>query len=141
MVPLGFVGWICMQSGFVTQLLTFIFAENSALQSGSSLYVANAFIAIVSFFSSLIGMYFVAFSKEKVEDEMLQRIRLDSFMFSALVQLVSIITGFILMILLKEPGPEGMLFFFIAIVFLFWLCFIVRFNYILHIRLTRLNNG
>lgn len=43
MVPLGFVGWICMQSGFVTQLLTFIFAENSALQSGSSLYVANSF--------------------------------------------------------------------------------------------------
>ena len=66
---------------------------------------------------------------------MVQRTRLDSFQFAALVQIIVMIAGFLFMLFVGEPGKEGMIVFFVAAIFLFWLTFIVRFNYILHIRL------
>ena len=133
--PVGFLLWICMQKGLITALLSFLFGESTGEPGHSAYHLVNVIIACISFFSFLGGIYFVTFSKEKVEDEMVQRTRLDSFQFAALAQLIFIIAGFILMVLTEEPNEGGMMLFFISTIFLFWLCFIGRFNYVLHIEL------
>ncbi len=66
---------------------------------------------------------------------MVQHTRLESFQFAALVQLISIILSFLSMLILGEPGEGGLMLFFIILIFLFWLSFIFRFNYTLHIKL------
>jgi hypothetical protein len=38
------------------------------------------------------------------------------------------------MLLYKEPEKEGMMFFFVTAIFLFWLSFIARFNYVIHFK-------
>jgi len=139
--PIGFALWICMQLGFVTKMLIFLFGGSSATQSNSPYHIANVCIAILSFFSFVAGIYFCTFSKEKVEDEMVQRTRLDSFQFAAFAQIVFIIISFLFMLLFKEPSEGGLMLFFITTIFLFWLCFIFRFNYILYIKIIRLGKS
>lgn len=139
--PIGFALWNCMQFGFVTKVLIFLFGESSVTQSNTPYHIINVCVAIVCFFSFLAGIYLVTFSKEKVEDEMVQRTRLDSFQFAALAQIIFIIISFLFMFLFKEPGEAGLMLFFIATIFLFWLCFIGRFNYILHIKIIRLSKS
>ena len=138
--PIGFALWICMQFGYVTKVLIFLYGESSETQN-SSYHIVNVCVAILSFFSFLIGIYFVTFSKEKLEDEMVQRTRLDSFQFAALAQIIFIIISFLFMLLFKEPGEGGLMLFFITAIFLFWLCFIGRFNFILHIKIIRLSKS
>jgi len=133
--PIGLVLWFSMQWGVVPRILSFVFGESTGGQNSSPYYLAHVIVTIISFFSFLGGVYFVTFSKEKIEDEMVQRTRLDSFQFAALVQIVFIIIGFLAMVLFKDPGMEGLMLFFIGVIFLFWLCFIGRFNYILHIKI------
>jgi hypothetical protein len=135
--PLGFALWLFMQFGYVTKLLMLIFGEHEVGSTSSTYHVVKAIIGIGSFFSFLGGIYFIAFSREKVEDEMVQRTRLDSFQFAAFVQIVVIIAGFLLMLFAGEPGDGGLMLFFVVLLFLFWLSFIGRFNYILHIRLRQ----
>ena len=139
--PIGFAVWICMQFGYVTKVLFFLFGESSATQNNSSYHLVNVCFAILSFFFFLAGIYFVTFSKEKVEDEMVQRTRLDSFQFAALAQIIFIIISFLFMLIFKEPGEGGLMLFFIITIFLFWLCFIGRFNFILHIKIIRLSKS
>ena len=130
--PLGFAFWLAMQLGYITKVLNFLFGEPA---TGSSYHIVNVIVAIISFFSFLIGIYFVAFSKEKIEDEMVQRTRLDSFQFAALTQIIFTISGFLFMLYAGDPGESGLMLFFIVLVFLFWLSFIGRFNFILHVKL------
>lgn len=132
--PLGFCIWLAMQSGLTKEILLYFFNEGD-----STIQTINVIIAILSFFSFLAGIYFLAFSKEKVEDEMIQKTRLDSFQFAAIVQIVCIILGFLSILLYKEPGEGGLMIFFIALLFIFWGSFIGRFNYIIHIRLKQWN--
>lgn len=123
-----------MQLGYVTKVLVSIFGEPKI---PSPYHVVNITVAIISFFSFLAGVYFVTFSKEKIEDEMVQRTRLDSFQFAALMQIISIICGFLFVLFAGDPGESGMMLFFILLVFLFWVFFIGRFNYILHVKLRQ----
>ena len=139
--PIGFTLWICMQFGYVIKVLIFLFGESSAAQNNSTYHIMNVCVAILSFFSFLVGMYFVTFSKENVEDEMVQRTRLDSFQFAALAQIIFIIISFLFMLLFKEPGEGELMLFLITTIFLFWLCFIGRFNFILHIKIIRLGKS
>ena len=48
-------------------------------------------------------MYLIAFSKESVEDEMVQRTRLDSFQFAVLVQIIVTTLGFLSVFFAGEP--------------------------------------
>lgn len=134
MAPLGFGLWLSMQLGLTKKILLFFLSNGHA-----AIHPINAIVAIASFFSFVMGMYFLAFSKEKVEDEMVQRTRLDSFQFAAFVQIICVIVGFIFMGLYKEPGEERLMLFFIVLLFIFWLSFIGRFNYTIHIRIKQLN--
>lgn len=132
--PLGLGLWIAMQLGYVKSLLVYMFGQLKTDYVGSAYYFINVSAAIIGFFCFLAGLYFISFSREKVEDEMVQKTRLDSFQFAALTQIIVTVAGFVLMVFAGDPGESGMMLFFIALVFLFWLSFICRFNYILHIK-------
>ena len=132
--PLGFSLWLVMQLGYIKSLLIFVFGQQNGSYEWSAYHIVNIAAAILGFFSFLSGLYFVSFSKEKVEDEMVQKTRLDSFQFAAFLQIIVTIAGFLFIMLAGDPGESGMMLFFIVLVFLFWLSFIGRFNYILHVK-------
>lgn len=131
---LGFCLWLAMQLGYLKGLLISVFGQFTGSYEGSVYHIVNIAAAILGFFSFLAGLYFVSFSKEKVEDEMVQKTRLDSFQFAAFLQIIVTIAGFLFMLFAGDPGESGMMLFIILIVFLFWLSFIGRFNYILHVK-------
>ncbi len=124
MAPLGFGLWLCMQLHITNWFYAFInLKEITTVTDGigrSSYATINTVIAIISFFSFLAGMYFLSFSKEKVEDEMISKLRLSSFQFAALCQLLFFIFAFAYMaISKKEPDGDGGL-------SLFFLCAILN---------------
>ncbi len=132
--PIGFALWLCMQFGLVTKLLTFLFGQKLNVQNLGWYHYANVFVAVIGFFGFLFGLYFLIFSKEKVEDEMIQKTRLESFLFAAFLQLVYIILGFVIMIIYKEPHDNGLMVFFVIAIFLFWISFICKFHFALKIK-------
>ena len=124
--PTGFFIWIAMQIGWVTEISQFIGLSNPKL--------LNMSFAILGFFSFLFGTYALAFSKEKIEDEMIKNIRLESFQFAALLQIVFLIIGLIWIGFMKSPPKDvGLMLFFIIAIFIFWIIYIIRFNYIVHV--------
>ncbi len=127
--PLGFSLWLLMQFGVITKVLIVIYGESTSPTVASLYHSINVIAATIGFISFLAGMYFVSFSKEKVEDEMINKIRLDSFQFAALVQIIFTIVGFVSMILLGSPNEGLLMLFFIAALFLFWLSYIAKFNF------------
>lgn len=124
--PTGFLLWIAMQIGWITEISNFIGFSNPKL--------LNMSCAIIGFFSFLLGTYALAFSKERVEDEMIKNVRLESFQFAALLQIIFLIIGLIWIGFMKNPPKDtGLMLFFILIIFIFWITYISRFNYIVHI--------
>jgi hypothetical protein len=134
MAPVGLLGWLLMQMGWIKKMLVLLFDLSADQLLTRNL---NTLAAAVSFFYFLAGIYMVSFSREKIEDEMVQRTRLESFQFAAVMQLLAVILGFAFMAVYKEPREGGMMLFFISLVGLFWLSFIGRFNYILHLKLRQ----
>ena len=134
LAPLGFCLWFLMQRRYIEKLLIAVFGQQSGNYQWSSYHIVNIIAAVLGFMSFLVGIYFVAFSKERIEDEMVQKTRVDSFQFAAFLQIIVMIIGFLLMVFLGDPGESGMLLFFVSLVLLFWIVFIGRFNYILHLK-------
>jgi uncharacterized membrane protein YgdD (TMEM256/DUF423 family) len=123
--PLGLFIWVAMQVGWITDFIRFIGFTNQK--------PINMIFAILGFFSFLLGTYAIAFSKEKIEDEMIKTIRLESFQFSAFLQIVILVVGFIGIGFMERPPKEaGLLLFFIGVILMFWIIYIIRFNYIVH---------
>ncbi len=124
--PTGFFLWIAMQIGWIAELSKLIgFSESKLL---------NMSCAILGFFCFLFGMYALAFSKEKTEDEMIKNVRLESFQFAAFLQIIVLIIGLIWIGFMKNPPHDaGLMLFFILTIFIFWVTYISRFNYIVHI--------
>ncbi|HEX6915953.1 MAG TPA: hypothetical protein VF145_11970 [Chitinophagaceae bacterium] len=134
--PAGLTLWILMQRGYILKMLVFGFGAPSV--AGEAAYhIVEVVAAVTGFFCFLAGIYFLAFSREKVDDEMVQRIRLESFLFAAAVQIIFLIAGFLWMLFAGDPAESGMMVFFIALIALFWLSFIARFNYVLHFKYWR----
>jgi hypothetical protein len=132
--PLGFCLWIAMQLGYIKSFLIYFFGRLDGSYEWSAYHIVNIAAAVLGFLSFLVGLYFVSFSKERVEDEMVQKTRLDSFQFAAFLQIIVTIAGFLFIMFAGDPGESGMMLFFIFLIFLFWLSFIGRFNYILHMK-------
>ena len=127
--PLGFFLWIAIQIGWIAEISQIIGFSNPTL--------LNMTFAILGFFSFFFGSYALAFSQEKFEDEMIKSIRLESFQFAALVQIIILFIGLIWIGFLKNPPKDaGMLLFCIITIFMFWIIYIVRFNYIVHFSFT-----
>lgn len=131
--PLGFSLCLIMQLGYIKTMLTYIFGQIGGDYEWPVYHIVNVAAAVLGFFSFLAGLYFVSFSREKVEDEMVQKTRLDSFQFAAFLQIIVTIAGFLFITIAGDPGEGRMMLFFIVLVFLFWLTFIGRFNYVLHV--------
>ncbi len=134
MAPLGFLLWLLMQKGYINKLLAYCFGQPVPGDDRTWFQLVNIVAAILGFFALLTGLYFIAFSKEKVEDEMVQSTRLQSFQFAAFLQIIVMIAGFLFVLLAGDPGEGGIMLFFVALVLLFWVAFIGRFNYILHFK-------
>ncbi len=132
--PVGFCLWLVMQLGYIKRLLIGVFGQLDGKYEWSVYHIINIIIAALGFFSFLAGFYFVSFSKEKVEDEMVQKTRLDSFQFAAFLQIILTIAGFLFILFSGDLSESNMMLFFIVLVFIFWLSFIARFNYILHVK-------
>jgi hypothetical protein len=131
------IGLVLLSLGLLVWILTqkeLIFTE---------LDKTNKVITLtMSFFCFLFGLYFFTFSKEPIEDEYINSIRLKSFQISSLIQMVFFIFSFILMFLFKnEPnGDEGLSTFLLSSIILYWLVYIVSFNYnLISFKRERLN--
>jgi|688.fasta_scaffold233578_2 hypothetical protein len=124
--PFGLFIWISTQLGWY----------NSELNA--SMKVA---ILASSFFSSLFGLYFTIFSKEVVEDEYINSVRLSAFQISSLVQMAYFIISFVLMFLFKnEPnGDGGLSLFFLYAITIFWVTYLAAFNITLIVNKIKFN--
>lgn len=130
--PLGLFVWLCIQFGLFSQLL----AHLSSNEEYSGVFRSLTFIiAALSLLGFLLGLIFISFSKEKVEDEMIQRIRVESFQIAALVQILFVFSIFTGMIIFGSPNEGLLMLFFIISLALFWVTFILRFSYRLYFRL------
>ena len=125
--PIGLIIWIS------TQLDLF----NSILNHNMKVVTLT-----LSFFSFLFGLYFTTFSKEPIEDEYINSIRLKSFQISSISQMVFFLISFSLMFILNiEPNGDGGLSVFLLLsIILYWLMYLVIFNYTLTINKGKLND-
>lgn len=124
--PTGFLLWIAMQVGWIAKIWQFLgFTDPKTI---------NIAVASIGFLSFLFGTYALTFSKEKIEDELIKNVRLESFQFAALLQIVFLIFGLIWIGFMQNPPKDGgLMLFFIVAIFIFWITYIIRFNYVVHI--------
>ena len=117
MAPFGFIGWALLQR-------TNTLDTEHAIKTG---------LLILTFSSFMIGMVFLVLSREKVEDEYTQKVRLESFQFAAILQFAILFTLTILVIISEkrfgvfvfEQIP-------VFLILLFWAIYFIRFNYVLY---------
>jgi hypothetical protein len=133
LTPIGFLVWVLMQKGVFKFVLNSVFGTSTT----NTYATINTVIAIISFFSFLLGFIFIGFSKEKIEDELAQKTRLESFQFASLLQICFIIIGFVIMVFSQEPHAEGLLYFFVCSILLYWLSFVLRFHYNLYFKFKK----
>ena len=125
--PFGLIIWISIQRGlFNTDL-------NPSLK---------VITLTLSFFSFLFGLYFTTFSKEPIEDEYINSVRLKSFQISSITQMVFFLISFIIMFLFNiEPsGDGGLSIFLLSSILIFWLMYMVIFNYTLITNKSKLDD-
>ena len=117
MAPLGFIMWVLLQRKILP-------IELPSVKTG---------LLIISFCSFLMGMAFLVLSKEKTEDEYTQKVRLESYQFSAMIQFFFLF-GLTLLVLFFENSLGRLAFeqMPIFIILFFWLTYFVRFNYVLY---------
>jgi hypothetical protein len=116
--PIGLIIWISIQQGlFKTELN----------------HTIKVITLTLSFFSFLFGLYFISFSKEPIEDEYINSVRLKSFQISSITQMGFFLISFIIMFLFNiEPSTDGGLsIFFLSSIILFWIMYNMIFNYTL----------
>ncbi len=116
--PIGLIIWVSIQQGLLKSELN---------------HTIKVIILTISFFSFLFGLYFITFSKEPIEDEFIDSVRLKSFQISSITQMVFFLISFTLMFLFNiEPkGDGGLTIFFLSSILIFWIMYMVFFNYTL----------
>jgi len=113
--PIGLIIWASLQIGILDDYVN---------------HLIKVSILTISFFSFLIGFYFVSFSKEPIEDEYISSLRLKSFQISAMIQMIYFLMAFTSMFLFHfEPNGDGGLALFLLIsILLYWLAYIIVFK-------------
>jgi len=125
--PIGLIIWISIHQGlFKTELN----------------HTIKVITLTLSFFSFLFGLYFISFSKEPIEDEYINSVRLKSFQISSITQMVFFLISFIIMFLFNiEPsGDGGLSIFLLSSILIFWLMYMVMFNYTLITNKSKLDD-
>ncbi len=126
---------------FFTVQLPFKYFFSDTFVSGTSTIHATDEVSVLDFtdeiaaIGSIVGLLFIAFSKVKVEDEYVSKIRLESLQWA-------IYFNFILLIL-ATIFVHGMLYFHVIVFNMFTplIFFIVRFYYILFIKNSELTKS
>lgn len=127
MAPLGFFLWFSVQKRWIIDISQFLEISNHK--------ILNVPIAVIGFFSFLIGAYFMVFSKEKIEDEMIKSIRLECFQMAAKVQMIFTIIGLTLMSFVTGKYADNLLsLLFLSIIIVFWITYLIRFNYLVNVK-------
>jgi len=113
--PIGLIIWASLQIGILDDYVN---------------HLIKVFSLTLSFFSFLIGFYFVSFSKEPIEDEYISSLRLKSFQISAMIQMIYFLMAFTSMFLFHfEPNGDGGLASFLLIsILIYWLAYLIVFN-------------
>ncbi len=116
--PISFIIWISIQQGLFKSEIN---------------HTIKVLTLTLSFFSFIFGLYFITFSKEPIEDEYINSVRLKSFQISSITQMVFFLISFIIMFLfnLEPNGDGGLSIFFLSSIFIFWIMYMVMFNYTL----------
>lgn len=116
--PFGLIVWTITQRGLFNTELNHTF---------------KVFTLTLSFFSFLFGLYFISLSKEHVEDEFIESVRLKSFQISSIIQMAFFLISFSAMHLFNiEPaGDSGLSIYLLSSILLFWVTYILIFNYTL----------
>ena len=125
--PIGLIFWISIQQGlFKTELN----------------HTIKVITLTLSFFIFLFGLYFISFSKEPIEDEYINSVRLKSFQISSITQMVFFLISFIIMFLfnLEPNGDGGLSIFLLSSILIFWLMYMVMFNYTLITNKSKLDD-
>ncbi len=127
LLPIGLIIWISIQQGLFKSELN---------------HTNKVLTLTLSFFSFLFGLYFISFSKEPIEDEYINSLRLKSFQISSITQMIFFLISFIIMFLFKlEPnGDGGLSIYFLCSILLFWIMYIVIFNYTLITNKSKLDD-
>lgn len=114
--PIGLIIWMVTQRGLLNTDLN---------------HTMKVVTLTLSFFSFLFGLYFTTFSKEAIEDEYINSVRLKSFQISSITQMVFFLISFTLMFILNiEPnGDGGLSLFLLCSIILYWVTYMVFFNY------------
>lgn len=125
--PIGLIIWISIQQGLFKAELN---------------HTMKVIALSLSFFSFLFGLYFISFSKEPIEDEYINSVRLKSFQISSITQMVFFLISFTLMILfnLEPNGDGGLSIFLLSSILIFWIMYIVIFNYTLITNRSKLDD-
>jgi hypothetical protein len=125
--PIGLIIWISIQQGLFKAELN---------------HTMKVIALSLSFFSFLFGLYFISFSKEPIEDEYINSVRLKSFQISSITQMVFFLISFTLMILFNfEPnGDGGLSIFLLSSILIFWIMYMVIFNYTLITNKSKLDD-
>ena len=82
MTPLGLLLWLSMQFGYVKSLLIYCFGQPEGNYEWSTYHIVNIIAAVLGFLAFLSGLYFISFSKEKVEDEYVSQVRLETLQWA-----------------------------------------------------------
>jgi len=125
--PIGFIIWIITQRGLFNTYLN---------------HTMKVITLTLSFFSFLFGLYFISFSKEPIEDEYINSVRLKSFQISSITQMVFFLISFIIMFLfnLEPNGDAGLSIFLLSSIILYWLIYMIIFNYTLITNKSKLDD-
>jgi hypothetical protein len=125
--PIGLIIWISIQQGLFNKDL------NHSLK---------VITLTLSFFSFIFGLYFTTFSKEPIEDEYINSVRLKSFQISSITQMVFFLISFIIMFLfnLEPNGDGGLSIYLLSSILIFWIMYMVMFNYTLITNKSKLDD-
>lgn len=122
------IGIILLSIGLIIWIITQRGLFNTDLN-----HTLKVITLTLSFFSFLLGLYFTTFSKELIEDEYINSVRLKSFQISSITQMVFFVISFTLMFILNiEPnGDGGLSLFLLCSIILYWVMYMAIFNYTL----------
>lgn len=144
MAPVGFLCWLVAQEHGFDSIVRAVIPPKGKEDIPWNL-AANQFWFLVSFMvvmfcSFLLGMLFLVFSREKIEDEYTQKTRLESFQFAALFQFliyfILLVSAVVDTFLHKDSRFSSFVInqLPIPLILLFWILYFVRFNFVLHFK-------
>lgn len=130
MAPIGLIGWLIIQLSDLPLSIRYLLIDAELPMMVRPIIFTIASISLISF---LLGVLFICFSEEKYEDERIKKIRVESFQIAALSQLFFIFLMFLSIIILGSPNEGLLMLLFIISLLIFWIVFIFRFSYKIHV--------